>query len=218
MIKRTLGYRLKLFLVAAVALIGGYFVGHLFSKPDLGEVGAVMMPKPIAIQPFKLTDFNGQPFTLHSLKGHWSFVFFGYTHCPDVCPLALSDMARTYNRLADDPKLQGNTEFVFISVDPKRDTPKQLKEFVGYFNPEFLAATGSDEELTKLAKQMFVVYLRDDASGEENYDVAHSANISLIDPDGNFVAAFKGKHDPKAIAADFKKIVKQWEWSHDTFF
>ncbi len=218
MVKRTLGYRLKLFAIAAIALIGGYLAGHYFARPDLKDIDAVMMPKPIPIQPFHLTDFNGQPFTAERLKGHWSFVFFGYTHCPDICPMTLSDMARVFNRLADKPALQRNTEFVFVSVDPKRDTPEHLKEFVRYFNPGFLAATGDDEQLTQLAKQMFVVYQRDDVNGGDDYDVAHSANISLIDPDGNFIAAFKGKHDPKRIAADFKHIVEYWNWSHDNFF
>lgn len=218
MIKRPLSYRLKLFLIAVAALIGGYFAGHYFARPDLKNLSAVMMPKPIPVQPFELTDFNGKRFDAGRLKGHWSFVFFGYTHCPDVCPTTLSELARVFNRLADDPALQQNTEFVFVSVDPKRDTPEQLKTFVHYFNPGFLAATGDDEQLTRFAKQLFVVYQRDDANGGDDYDVAHSANISLIDPDGNFVAAFKGVHDPKRIAADFKQIVKYWNWSHDNFF
>ena len=120
--------------------------------------------------------------------GRWSFIFFGYTHCPDVCPTTLSVL----NSVAR--KLEGRkdqVQFVFISIDPERDTPEKLGQFVSYFNGTFIGATGTDDAINALTRQLGVIYARvEENSGTDNYLMDHSASVLLFDPAGRFHAVF----------------------------
>ncbi|MDG4549257.1 MAG: SCO family protein [Candidatus Contendobacter sp.] len=168
--------------------------GHVIRLPELRQ-----------LVDFKLIQQNGQPLTPADFKGHWSFLYFGYTYCPDVCPLALVDLNRLEQSLPR-PGLGDDVAYWFISVDPERDTPQRLGEYVKYFNKNFQGATGDPLELAKLARQLSVVYAIPAHQPGDSYPVDHSSTIVLIDPDARFHAVFMPPHDPEALAADFAKL------------
>jgi protein SCO1/2 len=192
--------------VTLLSLAAGYWVSAiLLGKPaDLSGLKATHFPQPREIAPFELVEHTGKAFTHKDLEGRWSFVFFGYTHCPDVCPTTLS----TLNSVAG--KLEGQADtprFIFISVDPERDTPETLGQYVSYFNGDFIGVTGNPDELGRLTQQLGILYMRVKDPGEaENYLVDHSASVLLFDPDGRFHALFSPPLDATDIARDFTRL------------
>ena len=205
---------LSLAAVAVVSVVAGLWLSHWWQQREQAvptELEATVLPEGRALTPFALVDHNSQAFGLERLQGKWSFLFFGYVHCPDVCPLALSVLAGAYKQLANTPEMLENVEFVFVSVDPDRDTPEQLREYVGYFNPEFVGVTGPADEIDKLTGQLGILYgFEDKEPGVENYLVNHSAQFILIDPQGRFRAVFSPPHDATAISTSFIKIRKHF--------
>ena len=170
---------------------------HRLDRADLGE--ASMLGR-------LLVHHGGQPFTRADFRGKWTFLYFGYTYCPDVCPLTLVELDRLQKRLAEQGA-DGDTAYVLVSVDPQRDTPERLREYVTYFNPKFQGATGPADELSRLAKPLYVIYQRGSDSGDAtNYTIDHSSTISLIDPTGRPRAIFTPPQNPERMAADFLKI------------
>jgi protein SCO1/2 len=204
---RSWAFKIVLALLALLMFYMGHYLGQLYHRETLEKLSATVLPEPWQVEPFELIDQNGQPFTADNLKGQWDFLFFGYTHCPDVCPTTLALLTQVYNRLAARPKLQASTRMVFVSVDPARDTPEQLKGFVSYFGPEFLGITGSEAEIEKVTSQLKIYYQRHEPlEGSEDYAVDHSAALLLADPEGRIRAIFSGVYDPATVAADFTKI------------
>lgn len=175
-------------------------------QPALGQ--ATLLPSPKALAPFSLTDHHGTPFTLDALRGRWSLLAFGYTHCPDVCPTALANLAQVRHLLAaEDPDTPYRT--VFISVDPGRDTAERLTAYVPYFHESFLGATGAPAALRALAGQVGIRYERVEAPGSAmGYLVDHSAAILLTNPRGELHAVFGAPHDPRIMATDIQAIVR----------
>ncbi len=145
-------------------------------------------PRPLA--PFSLRDHNEQPLGLAQLKGEWSFIFFGYTHCPDICPTTLGTLKGVAKRLAQDPAIADSTRFLFVSLDPKRDTLPRLKEYTTFFHPAFLSATGERSELDGLLRQLGGIYMFEGDTSGSDYLLNHTASIALIDPQGRWVARF----------------------------
>ncbi len=149
---------------------------------------------------------------MNNLMRKWTFMFFGYTYCPDVCPIALVDLNDVYHNLAEkgdliEEKFKVETQFVFVSVDPQRDTAEVLKDYIPHFNEVFIGITGKPEVIEGLARPMGVAYRRVPGEDEEgDYLVDHSASFLLIDPLGRLRATFSPPHDPKQIADDFRKI------------
>ncbi len=155
---------------------------------------------------FALQSHDGQPFDNARLMGQWSFLFFGYTFCPDVCPMTLTMFQELYETLAKTPEGLGNTQFVFLSVDPKRDTPKRLAEYVTYFNPEFIGVTGEPDVIEGLTESIGIVYMKTRGQSKEDYLIDHSSAVLLVDPKGRLYALFAAPHEPNAIAQAFSKI------------
>jgi len=172
-------------------------------KPVPTELNDVLLPEARPLADFSLTDMNGKPFDLSRLEGKWSFIFFGYTHCPDICPTTLATLKMTARKLQNKPELYRNTQFVFISVDPKRDSLPHLKEYVSYFHPDFLAATADKQHIDELARQVGAIYMFDGDTSKDDYIVNHSAAIALIDPLGRWVARFNPPQQASKIADDF---------------
>ncbi len=139
--------------------------------------------------------------------------FFGYTHCPDVCPTALSMLAQVMKKLEKDSTLDTLPQVIFISVDPERDTPELLKKFVPYFHPDFIGVTGDPQQLLLLTRQLGIMYGKAPGDDADDYLVDHSASIILFDPDGNFLALFGMPHDPNLIAQEFVAIKNYYEAS-----
>jgi protein SCO1 len=194
----------------AILVIGGVSLALLQKEEQLppppAELNAVLLPEYRTVTPFQLTDGDGQPFDLSRLKGKWSFIFFGYTHCPDICPTTLATLRMVAKNLQQTPPYYQNSQFLFISVDPKRDKPANLKQFVSYFHPDFLAATGVKTEIDNLAKQLGAVYMFDGDTNSDDYIVNHSATVVLIDPQGRWVARFNPPHKASEIAEQFRRL------------
>ena len=195
-----------LILIAAVAAALGLWLGsRAFTPPTPPQLAsAVLYPSPRELPEFTLTRSDGTPLTHADWKGRWTVAFFGYTNCPDVCPTTLATFKSAASKLAADGA-GDRVRFDFISVDPQRDTPEQLAKYVGYFSKDFVAATGSDEELTKLTRALGLIYSRE-ATGNGDYVVDHSASAVLIDPQGREVGLFRPPFDASAMAADLKML------------
>ncbi|MBA6391601.1 SCO family protein [Colwellia sp. BRX10-3] len=177
------------------------------------------------IKAFELTDHNGKAFNNESVKGQWSWVFFGYTSCPDVCPTTLQEMNFIYDDLK---KIANNSQVLLVSVDPKRDTQEKLASYIGYFNPEFKALYGDHGSLFPFARNLGLMYaiteteqqsnndaIENHGASATNYLVDHSASLVLINPAGKVEAIFKPKQalgeipviEGDKLVSDFAKIV-----------
>ncbi len=196
-----------------MALVVGIWLGQTLlpragTEPAL-EISGIYLPEPRQIEDFTLIHQTGAPFTRENLQGHWTFVFFGYTYCPDICPMALADMNRIAQQLTQREAGQ-DTAFMLISVDPERDTPERLGEYIAYFNDKFSAATGTQDALAKLTQQVGAVYFIPDHEPGEDYVVDHSATISLFDPNGRLHALFTPPHNPDTMVTDFIAIRERY--------
>ncbi len=196
-------------------LLGIWFGKGLHTVSVLKEAdefpGATVLEVPVPLPEFSLTDHKGQEFTASNFSRKWTFMFFGYTHCPDVCPTALVDLNAVHNNLSEkddliEKKFQIGTQVVFVTVDPQRDSVKELNEYVTYFNDKFIGLTGKPEMIDSIARPMGVGYRRPPDKNSEDYLIDHSASFLLIDPLGRLRAIFSPPHNPKQIAEDFRKI------------
>ena len=201
-----------LIIVALLSLGLGYWFSqqyHIQSRDGSIPAGleATVLDKARPLSPFALQDHNGQAFTDQTLKGHWNFLFFGYTHCPDVCPIALKVMQDTWKQIPHDSADKAAARMFFISVDPDRDTPELLKQYVSYFDPSFIGVTGKADEIDKLTGQLGILYGFEDKDPKTgSYNVNHSAQFVLIDPQGRLRAVISPPHDPATIASNFQSI------------
>lgn len=194
--------------VAALSLALGIWLsqrqfpaGNTASVP--ADLEATYLPEGKPLKGFELVDHDGQPFTRDRLQGRWSFLFFGFTNCPDVCPMTLQVM-RGVTQQVD---ARAAPQVVFVSVDPERDPPATLKQYVGHFDPAFLGVTGESGQIDALTRQLGILYGYEDPDPETGaYTVNHSAQILLIDPQARLRAVFSTPHDVNAIARDFLKI------------
>lgn len=194
-----------LIVIAAIAAALGLWLGSRAFAPAVPQTkAAVMYPVPRALPDFHLTRADGGNLTQADWKGRWTVAFFGYTNCPDVCPTTLATFKQVWSKLHA-AGIADKLRFDFISVDPERDTPEQLKRYVGYFGADFVGATGTDEELTRLTRALGLVYAREAASNGA-YTVDHSASAIIIDPSGREVGLFRPPFDATAIAADLEAL------------
>ncbi|HFE32713.1 MAG TPA: SCO family protein [Gammaproteobacteria bacterium] len=197
-------------LIGAALLISLPIMAWTISKAVEGDKAisiplpllSTLRPEPLPLQDFSLTDQYGQPFTLDRLKGKWSFVFFGYTSCPDICPTTLHEMASIADILAN-KKRDDNIQFVFISVDPDRDSIELLKDYMGYFNPTFIGLTGRQSDIDALTQQLNILTIRNPPDSSGNYQVNHTSSIMLIDPKRRWFASFSPPLNDKRIAEQF---------------
>jgi protein SCO1 len=153
--------------------------------------------------PFKLTGNDGRPISNETFKGKPYLVFFGYTHCPDVCPTTLFDMSQVMAALGKDADRAAG---LFITVDPERDTPAVMKDYLSNFDPHLLGATGDLKTIEKVEKE-FRVYAKKVPIKDGDYSMDHSAVIYLMDKEGRFVAPFNLKRKPAESAAALRKYM-----------
>ena len=187
-----------LILFAALAAGVGLWLGNRYyaavSAPKL--TSALLYPQPRALPDFHLDQANGQPLTLADWRRHWNIVYFGYSACPDVCPTTLQTLKSVWNELGK-RGLHDKIRIDFVSVDPERDTPDVLGKYVGFFSPDFIAASGSDEELTKITRALGLIYTRR-KNTDGNVEVDHSGSAVIVDPQGQLIGIFR----PPLAAAD----------------
>lgn len=173
---------------------------------SLEDVSATVLRDAKPLPKFVLEDHFGNGFTNKNLKNQWSLVFFGYTHCPDICPTTLSLLNQVDQVLKKESDID-KPRIIFISVDPERDTIEQLTDYVPYFNPEFIGVTGSMENLQVLTKSLGIVFGKEGDADNVDYEVFHSTRIMLIDPEVRLKALFSFPHDVNQIVSDYIKII-----------
>ena len=173
------------------------------STPAAAAAVGALWPAPAPLAPFELSDQAGARFGRERLEGRWSLVFFGFTHCPDVCPTTLAALGSAVEKLR--PAAGGDAyQVVFVSVDPERDTPAAIAQYVSHFGPGVVGITGSNEALERLTRQLGVVHMR---VGEgEDYLIDHSAQILLLDPQARLVGVLSPPHAGAAIAERTRAI------------
>lgn len=159
----------------------------------------------------RLTDFNliqhsGDAFTLANLKGKWSFMFFGYTHCPDICPVTLTLLRTVKQKLASHPEYLADTQYIFVSVDGQRDTSEKLAQYVNYFDPQLIGVSGTEQQVNTLTRQLGIVYIRQPEITAGQYFIDHSATIVLINPQGEIAEQFTAPHAVNTIVKRYSKI------------
>jgi protein SCO1 len=187
-------------MVAVIAALCGAWLARELHRSEPRLASGTWLPQPREIGDFRLTDHAGRPFTRASLPGAPTLVFFGFTHCPDVCPTTLSTLARVKNAASLD-----SLRVVLISVDPERDTPEVLGKYVRAFDAAFIGATGSQEEISQLTKEFGVAVQRVDMPNGAGYTVDHSAAVFLLDANGHITGVFTPPFDASAMAADLQR-------------
>lgn len=175
-------------LLATLWLVGG--LSGAVGQPAIGG-------------PFELSDANGQTVSDASLKGRPTLIFFGFTHCPDVCPTALFEMSEVLRAMGPDAD---KVNALFVTVDPERDTPAAMKDYLGSFDPHLKGLTGSPEAVAKVLTA-YRVYSRKVPLKDGDYTMDHTALVYLMDRNGKFVAPFNLKRPPQAAADDLKRYL-----------
>ncbi|MGD8587748.1 MAG: SCO family protein, partial [Chromatiales bacterium] len=182
----------------------------MHTPPDITTKEATLLPQLKPLPPFSLEDQQGKVFDNQRLLGHWTFLDFGYTHCPDICPTTLALLADLDARLRS-IKQKTPYEIAFVSLDPERDSRQRLAEYVGYFDPSFLAVRGEGQALRQLTKPLGILYEKvPTPNSAMAYVMDHSASIALIDPQGRYYALFSPPHDAASMAEDFKLIIQNY--------
>lgn len=192
--------------VAVAAAVLGLAAASYFLRPATFEIkSGTLLAQPRQLPEFSLVRDNGQPFTLGSLKGHWTILFPGFTTCPDVCPTTLAFLKNLTGKLSAEGH---NFNVVFLSVDPDRDTPERLASYVHFFNPGFVGVTAKEPELGGFTQMMGIAYAKAPGSTPQNYTMDHTAALILVDPKGRITAYFTPPHHMDVMSADLIAIMK----------
>lgn len=197
-------------IAAILALAAGLALGRFLLNPDgggkPGTTSATVLSQPRPLPDIRLTDAAGDAFGRRQFTGDWHLLFFGFTHCPDVCPNTLGLLTAVGERIAASGAQPPQT--VFVSVDPRRDNPAALRAYLDYFDDGLIGLTGELEQIRQLTGALYLPfdYSGDVESGE--YTVEHSAALVLVDPEARASAYFTPPHDPAALAADLRRLMR----------
>jgi protein SCO1/2 len=198
--RRVLGrFPIYVAVFSAIAL-GIAFALHEQSIKPLALRAGTALPEPRPIADFAFLDEGGRPFERKNLEGQWSLLFTGFTHCPDVCPTTIALMAELRRRTSRD-----DLQFVFVSVDPERDTPEVVAAYLGHFDQTLVGATGSRAEMERFTAALGLAQVRNPGVGDE-YTVDHSTALVLIDPEARIAGYFQAPHERDALAADLEAL------------
>ncbi|MBU2884271.1 SCO family protein [Gilvimarinus agarilyticus] len=196
------------FMAAAVALVVNKLVTpRVMSNDELRINGALIFEQPRRFEAFELLDQNGETFTQDDFKGHWSLLFFGFTHCPDICPTTMAEMSRLMGALPE--PIAADTEVMLFSLDPARDTPAIMKEYVAYFGDDFIGVTGEFLTMRRFANQVNVAFSK--VTQGDDYTVDHSGNIVIINPRGDYHGFFKPPFELAKLKATFSSIYQSFD-------
>lgn len=191
-------------LVFLALFLNKLFSPRIMSPEELHINGAIVFDNPRIIKPFELLSHDGGAFTNQNLEGHWTLMFFGFTHCPDICPTTLAKLAQVYKQL--DKDVRKKTQVVMVSVDPARDSVEKLSEYVPYFHEDFIGVTGEFTEILKFSRNVNAVFNKVKTDNND-YTVDHSGNIVLINPDGHYQGFFKPPFELARLKTTFSSII-----------
>jgi protein SCO1 len=197
--------------VAFVAMVVGMFMYTRMQEPLLSDAqlrdrGVLVLPTPREIAPFALSNHRGEPFTLDDLTGRWSFLFFGFTNCPDICPITMAVLSQAQRRLeAEYPALADDFQGILVSVDPERDDQETLAGYVEAFSPEFVGVRGDLAATAAFSTQLNVAFAKV-PSDDGLYQVDHTANIVIVNPRGHYHAFARMPHEADTIVEAFRTL------------
>ena len=184
----TRTHKIALVIAATLTLLVGLALfqaaRQAASHPDKGALnaaGIILLPQSRAWPNLPLLDQHGEVLPVSRLQGKWTLVFFGYTFCPDICPATLAELRQLLGSLPAEQRQQ--VLVLMVSVDPQRDTPQQLRDYLAYFDPDYIGLTGQLDDIQQLANALSIPFIPGDSS-QENYTVDHSGNLALLGPDG----------------------------------
>jgi protein SCO1 len=186
-------------LAAFIAAIGGFWLARQLDSSGVQLASGTWLDRPRPVAGFSVVDHTGRAFTQTDLQGKPTLVFFGFTHCPDVCPTTLAKMAK----VANSPGVP-DVRVLFVSVDPERDTPQAVAKYIQAFDPEFTGVTGDPQAIEKLAASFSVAVAKVDLPGG-GYTMDHSAALFLLDDRARMVAVFTPPFDVARIADDLRR-------------
>ncbi len=206
----------RLTILMMMTVVAGLLSGIWWMKKSpppqpISITGTVLQPaRPLGA--FHLTDHKLQDFDQRQLQGKWSFMFFGYTNCPDICPTTLFLFKMLAAKLLTQSDLYKSTQFLFVSVDPERDTAEVLARYMDYYNPDFKGLTGTAEEIKQFTTMLGVPYIiGEHEPGQKNYTVDHTGVIILVNPQGGFQAVFSPPQKLDEVYTDYLKLVNYYQ-------
>lgn len=208
----TRPHKTVLILVAVVALVLGLTVGKVLNAPQqqdpaaLLDAGIVLLPQSRALPALSLLDEQGEAQALDRLTGRWTLLFFGYTFCPDICPTTLAELRQLRGRLP--AELLERYQVTMVSVDPQRDTPEQLRQYLGFYNAGYHGLTGELADIQKLAAAVSIPFIPGDTR-QERYTVDHSGNLAIIGPDGRQRGFIRAPLNVDKLAAQLPALLRQ---------
>lgn len=194
------------------------------SEVELREIGVSIYPEARTLSDFLLLDQEGEFFTKEDFQEHWNLVFFGFTHCPDICPLTMAELGQFYAGLNFNQDVKPRV--FLVTVDPGRDTPESMAAYLANYNEEFIGLSGDPEQIAQLAEELYVGYGEADQSEvagtshghqvthneaddtEGSYQIAHSAHIAVINPQGDYYAVMRAPHRDQDLIEAFRVLVK----------
>lgn len=197
-----------LIIVAFMAMLLALLLNKILTPRQLSTMelranGAVVFDSPRIIKDFTLRDHQGADFDLKALKNQWTVIYFGFTHCPDICPTTLAVMAQVNKKL--DPQIREQLQFAMITLDPVRDTQETLAQYVPFFDPTFLGITGEFLNIMSLTRDVNVAFRK--VMQGESYTIDHSDHLVLINPYGHYHAFFKPPFELSRLKLTLQSIV-----------
>ena len=209
-------FNFRFLLLVLIALAVGIYLQIASIKSPVGTVAnppdieGFFWPDQKRLAEFEMVDTNNQPFGIADLSSKWSFVFFGYTHCPDICPITMHTMRKVRDKIYSYQEINmKNFNILFVSVDSERDTPEHLGKYISFFGDNFSAVTGNKKQVDSLTGQLGVPYSIDKHEPEDtDYLVGHSGAIFLISPDGYLASIYQPPHGVEEITSRFMDILR----------
>jgi protein SCO1/2 len=198
----------RILILVIVAFAAGLLLARLIAPERVEPPAtqrATVLPSPREIPPLALVDQAGRSMPENFFAGHWTLVFFGFTHCPDICPTTLATLAQVKGRLADLPAAE-QPRVLLVTVDPERDTPDRLGQYVRHFDPAFLSASGTPDSIAAAAAAFGVPYARVTLP-EGGYTMDHGSGLFVVGPGGGVVAYLSAPHDATVISNDYRAVV-----------
>ena len=199
--------RIVLIAVAIIMVVAGLATSLLTSRQVVDFRYATVLQPPLQLPGFELIDENGNPFNLAALQGQWNLVFFGFTHCPDVCPTTLLQLNRARGKLQANSDDGNRLRIVFVSIDPERDTPEIIAPYVRYFGDDVTGLTGDPGQIDILARAFGAFYQKVEMKNGD-YAMDHSAGVMVVDPAGRYRALFNAPFDPELFVRDLQLLLE----------
>lgn len=198
--------------MALMALVLGVYLSQQWystKSMDVSQFNGTILSKPRSIDPFVLTGIDNKPFDNHQLLGHWTMIFFGFTHCGSICPTTMAELGKM-TRLLEKKGAKTLPQVVMISVDPSRDSLDKLAHYVKAFDPHFYGARGEDEEIRRMTQELGVAFSKVEKKskdGTQQYTVEHTGTIMLFNPRGELMGFFTSPHQASMLAQDYLKLI-----------